>query len=193
MGVGEFHGGADLQENGHRLLHGESHGFVSMGSRFFLFRSCFGLVAGGFPRGSGCFDDRGEVFLSIGGLHAGVEDVRQREAIDKLHHDVVAALVLVHLEDAANIPVLQATHHVGLAAKALHGFRGGGLRRVQRFDGHNISVNVVGSPHTAHAAMADHREKAVFSQAVNKSLVWHAIQAELDMLGDTSETDRPED
>ena len=106
VGVGEFHGGADLQENRHRLLHGESHGFLSVGPRFFLFRSCLGLVAGGFPRGSDGLNDRGEILFSIGGLHAGVEDVRQREAIDKLHHDVMAALVLVHLEDAANIPVL---------------------------------------------------------------------------------------
>ena len=193
VGVGEFHSGADLQENRHRLLYGQLHGFVSVGPRFFLFRSCLGLVAGGFPRGSGGFDDRGEVFFSIGGLHARVEDVREREAIDKLHHDVMAALVLVHLVDAANIPVLQAAHHLRFSAKALHGFRGGGLGRVQRFDGHNISVNVVGSPHAAHAAMADHREEAVFSKTVNESLVWHAIQTELHMLGDTSEADRPED
>ena len=105
---------------------------------------------------------------------ASVDLARQRAALEQLHRDERAALVLVHLVDGADVGMVQRRGRARLAQEAL-----GRLRIVravlrQELQRHAAGqLDVLGQIHDAHAAGAERVEDAI----VRDGLADHRIAA----------------
>ena len=100
-------------------------------------------------------DARADVDRQLGaepGLH--VEQLAQALAVDELHDDGLAALVLEHVVDGDDVRVGQAGDGDGLAAEALGDDGVGGQARLEPLEGDlAVERDVGGQPHLGHPAL----------------------------------------
>ena len=100
-------------------------------------------------------DARADVDRQLGaqpGLH--VEQLAQALAVDELHHDGLAALVLEDVVDGDDVGVGQPGDGDGLAAEALGDDGVGGQARLEPLEGDlAVERDVGGQPHLGHPAL----------------------------------------
>ena len=85
-----------------------------------------------------------------------VEQLAQALAVDELHHDGLAAVVLEHVVDGDDVRVVQPGDGDRLAPEALGDDRIGGEVRLEPLDGDlAVELDVGGQPHLGHPAVPD--------------------------------------
>ena len=98
-----------------------------------------------------------------------MQDIGERKTVHKLHHDVMRALVLAHLENPADVAVRKSRHDFRFAPEAPDRIFRGILGELQRFDRDGVSINILRFPNTPHAARADDLRESILSHPVEKA------------------------
>ena len=85
-----------------------------------------------------------------------VEQLAQALAVDELHHDGLAAVVLEHVVDGDDVGMVQPGDGDRLAPEPFGDHRIGGEVRLEPFDGDPaIELDVGGDPHLGHPTVPD--------------------------------------
>ena len=112
----------------------------------------------------------------LGGREASLDQVLERGALDVLHRDPVAALVLAAVVDGDDVRVLKAGGGLRLAAETLDELLVGSEALVEELQGDLTPEHlVVGRPDVGHAARADAAHQAVARSDLKSLFEPHVI------------------